>query len=398
MKTYRFPILAILIAALAAFGASWVEPPTPFAPQEIEQQGLKHVWLPAAVSAPASLPRPIGHGYGYAAVLSHKDLRRFDLAGEGFLLEGNVDWDTATLWPASLPPGFDPERILELGKNSGLGLRELHRQGVTGRGVPIAFIDQRMSAEHQEFAGGSLRLMEVGVGLHTADLPGEAPASLLAGKSTGVAPEAGVVYYAIHGGLRALETTAATVEQILDQNRSLPPDRRIRAIGTAQYIGGRLPGYVRLMQAVARAKREGVLFVWTDSPDYRFAGLDRQPLGDPDDPGVYLPGMTVRGRFYAGDPSLRSVVWVPMDSRTMAGTTGPQDYQFEREGASNRTVPWVTGLYALAAQVKPEITPAEFYRLLAETGAYRTITRNGQEYRLGPIANPPALIARLQSP
>jgi len=35
-----------------------------------------------------------------------------------------------------LPDGFDPQMIMELGENPGLGMRELHKRGITGWAVP----------------------------------------------------------------------------------------------------------------------------------------------------------------------------------------------------------------------------------------------------------------------
>jgi hypothetical protein len=39
-----------------------------------------------------------------------------------------TDFDSKTQWPNKLPDGFDPQIIMELGKNPGLRLRELHKK------------------------------------------------------------------------------------------------------------------------------------------------------------------------------------------------------------------------------------------------------------------------------
>lgn len=46
-------------------------------------------------------------------------------------------FDSQTPWPPKekLPPNFDPNKILEAGKDPGLGIRDLHKQGITGQGV-----------------------------------------------------------------------------------------------------------------------------------------------------------------------------------------------------------------------------------------------------------------------
>jgi hypothetical protein len=55
-----------------------------------------------------------------------------------------ADFDSRTTWPTAdrMPEGFDHERIMELGKNPGLGVRKVHERGITGRGIGIAIIDQ----------------------------------------------------------------------------------------------------------------------------------------------------------------------------------------------------------------------------------------------------------------
>ena len=68
------------------------------------------------------------------------DVSGFDLRDKGDILS-TVTFDTDTVWPEKLPEGFLPDQILETGKDPGLGIRALHEQGITGKGVSIAIID-----------------------------------------------------------------------------------------------------------------------------------------------------------------------------------------------------------------------------------------------------------------
>lgn len=76
--------------------------------------------------------------------LSYRDLRS---SLEELLL---VNFSSRTKWPEQeyLPNGFDPELVLEFGKNPGLGIRELHQEGITGQGVGIALIDTPLNINH----------------------------------------------------------------------------------------------------------------------------------------------------------------------------------------------------------------------------------------------------------
>ncbi|MDF2907329.1 MAG: hypothetical protein K0R34_2650 [Herbinix sp.] len=43
--------------------------------------------------------------------------------------------------------------IMENGTNPGLGIRELHKEGITGKGINVAIIDQNLLLHHPEFDG-----------------------------------------------------------------------------------------------------------------------------------------------------------------------------------------------------------------------------------------------------
>ena len=64
-----------------------------------------------------------------------------------------VSFDDRTVWPPAdrMPSGFEPKAVLERNANPGLGVRQLHAQGVTGRGVGIAIIDRFLLVDHQEY-------------------------------------------------------------------------------------------------------------------------------------------------------------------------------------------------------------------------------------------------------
>ena len=130
------------------------------------------------------------------------DMRSCDVSGED--LSDIEDWNdisfnSDTLWPSAdkLSEGFDPETILELGKDPGLGIRELHDQGITGDGVGIAIIDQGLYSSHEQYKD-NLMLYE---NFHCIDgqiatMHGSALASIAVGKDVGVAPGAKLYYIA----------------------------------------------------------------------------------------------------------------------------------------------------------------------------------------------------------
>ena len=100
----------------------------------------------------------------FAAIdLTRSDLRALNLRNEGALLRAEASFDSLTAWPIEpwkKPVGFHPRAILEEGKNPGLGVRELHKRGITGKGIAIGIIDQDLLLSHTEY-NERLRLYEV---------------------------------------------------------------------------------------------------------------------------------------------------------------------------------------------------------------------------------------------
>lgn len=320
-----------------------------------------------------------------------------------------ADFDTLTRWPSKekMPRDFDWQRILELGKNPGLGIRQLHALGITGYGVGIAIIDQPLLVDHQEYEG-QLRLYE-----ETDDVPrgtkaamhGSAVASIAVGKTVGVAPDADLYYIAWaycqnHGGnLTDFTCLAQNVRHVLAINQQLPADRKIRVISLS--IGWRPgdKGYDDITAAAQEAKASGLLVIYSSSKDvngFKFDGLGRSPLAEPDNPDSYEHKLWEAKQFYE-HPLSPDCLLVPMDSRTTASNVGINDYAFYREGGPSWSIPYIAGLYALATQVKPSITPDEFWFLATQTGRIIQLKHNGTTIPFGPIVDPVALIHKLQS-
>ena len=336
--------------------------------------------------------------------LRSRDLSALDLRASGPDL-AFADYDSQTSWPAParMPEGFDPKRILELGKNPGLSLRRLHAQGVTGRGVGIAIIDRPLQTTHREYAGRLRWYEKIGGPSGAAQMHGAAVASLAVGKTVGVAPEADLYYLAEPDAPQAFAVhfhlLAQGVRRILEINRLLPPERRIRVISLSVGWRPHSPGYDDIRAAAEAAKRAGLLVVCSSVEavhGFHFQALGRAPLADPDDFASYEPGSFWRRYFWASAPSPPRRLHVPMDSRTTASPTGADDYVFYREGGWSWAIPYLAGLYALAVQVDPQMTPERFWSLALETGREIEVEHEGRRRMLGPIADPVALIAAVR--
>jgi hypothetical protein len=321
-----------------------------------------------------------------------------------------ADFDSKTQWPAAdkMPVDFDWQKIMEISKDPGLGIRILHKQGINGNGVGIAIIDQTLLVDHVEYKD-RIRLYEeaddITGGWVEVQMHGAAVASIAVGKTVGVAPQADLYYIATGdcGGATSIadldfSCRARAIQRIVEINKNLPTDRKIRVLSMAFGWDPQSKGYDAIDAAVKEAKSAGIFVIsssLSETYGLNFHGLGRNSLANPNDFQSYEPGLWWQNQFYKQGLASNTLL-IPMDSRTTASPTGTEDYVFYREGGWSWSIPYLSGMYALAVQVRPEITPEEFWATALQTGKTIQIQHNGKDYDFGVILDPQALIEALK--
>lgn len=343
------------------------------------------------------------------------DLRCYDLSGLD--LRNNLiellhsDFDSKTNWPKSLPAGFNPDSIMEIGKNPGLNVRKLHEVGITGKGVGIAIIDQDLLIDHNEYKD-QLRMYEE---IHAprkgpASMHGPAVASIAVGKTVGVAPESDLYYISSFNGSlfswikyklfnkRDINPKwfVKSIYRVLEINRTLPLDKKIRVLSISFGSDRR-----NFLKAIENAGKEGVFVISSSlskTHNLRFNGLGKDCLTNPDNILSYFPGSFWSNFFYKNPDKFKidSTLMIPMDSRCTASQSGINSYVFYSNGGWSWSIPYIAGLYAMACQVKPSVTPQEFWNRALETGDEIKIEKNNKIYKFGKIVNPVKLIESLK--
>ncbi|MBE5825189.1 MAG: peptidase S8 [Butyrivibrio sp.] len=318
---------------------------------------------------------------------------------------GCVCFNTSTIWSADIEDILNPNNVMELGKNPGLGIRKIHEEGLTGKNVSIAIIDQGLNLDHEEYSANILgyELLH-----YTGDaaLHGSAVTSIAVGKSCGVAPSANVYYIASTFGKFTpfgykynLQYMADCIDRVIAINDLLPEENKIRVISISQGFDNDDEGRM-VIDAIERANKKGI-FVLTTTPQFNYGfsimGLGREFEANPDDIDSYIPGSWLEDSFYSDNfwLSPETTLAIPMDSRTYASFQTTDEYEFCAQGGYSWSVPWLAGLYALCVEKKPSITPDEFIHKAFETGTIKEIEHEGKVYRLGTIINPQKLIASL---
>ena len=332
-------------------------------------------------------------------VVSGKDLSKLDLRTHPDLVTRLTFSDT-TLWPteSALPPGWDRQRVMELGRSPGLGVHSLHERGITGRGVGIGIIDGPLLVSHREYQDRLRHYEEIGIRpYHAAVMHSCGVTSIAAGAEIGVAPQADVYFVAVNFGRRdesgnhvGYVDIAEAIRRLVTINERLPRRRKIRTISISRGWNAGETGTYELLNAIAEADEAGIFVVTTAvevTHGFPIHGLGRNPLANPESIRSYGIADSWKQWVESGEWHPARMLF-PMESRTIASETGADDYTFTRYAHTSWVVPYIAGLYALAAQVDASITPGVFISALRETGVPLVHGIDGDSDELGSVVDP----------
>ena len=122
-------------------------------------------------------------------------------------------------------------------------------------------------------------------------------------------------------------------------------------------------------------------------------GANRDPQADPDNPESYEAGAFWK-KFSNTD--IDKYLLIPMDHRTVADCQSKDSYRYEgNDGGMSWSTPWLAGMYVLAKQVKPSVTPQEFWDIALKTSD--ECTNNDTGVYVGRLINPQKLIESLKN-
>lgn len=322
--------------------------------------------------------------------------RKLDLRQRAEILPA-LWFNQSTRWPAAdkLPPGLDPAAMLTNAMNPGLGVRELHRAGVTGQGVHVAIIDYDIQGTHPEYANNLVEIQRIntkgGPSMH-----GPAVASLLVGAHCGTAPGARLHFLVVPDGVADATHDAQALHWIIKRNEGVAPNERIRIVSVSSAPSGRAQFRFRnpeLWDAAVRDAEAAGLLVIDGTEHHGFLGPCNLDRSDPENPAkcrvIYARGAA---SFFKGR------LLVPTGPRTTAEEyyRGENSYQYcglqkdtTFSSGSSWAMPYASGVAALGLQLRPELSAADLKRLLFES-AY--VLESGEK-----VINPKAFIAAVRS-
>ena len=312
--------------------------------------------------------------------LANVSLVKLDLRDQIKFLNSTT-FDTLTEWPSEdkLPQGFRPVDFIANAKNPGLGVRSLHEKGIDGTGVGVAIIDQPLLLGHVEYTDALTRYDETGLKDLSPQMHGSPVTSIAVGKNLGVAPGASLTYFAVPMWERDNMPYITSLKKILEWNKSLPEQEKIRAVSISNGMFPHYPHYGEWKEILEQAESQGTLVVTCDLARFEYGILSLKPGKDPDKPDSYDPG------YYSSE---RDVIKVPGGNKTVASYRGNDVYTFDRMGGMSWGAPYIAGLAALAYQVNPDIQPEEIIQLLIASVV---------KTDAGPVVNPAGFIEKVRA-
>jgi serine protease AprX len=288
----------------------------------------------------------------------------------------------------------EAKQVMTAGKNPGLGVRSLHEQGITGKGVRVAIIDQNLPGLHPEYKGRIVKYKD----LHCkqpknkGSMHGPGVLSLLAGDSIGTAPGALVYYAAAPSWTADARYQADALYWIIKENRRLPAGNKIKVVSVSAAPSGSGSPFKKNNnlwdEAVKIAEQEGIIVLDCTS-DHGFIGPCFYDIGNPDDVRKCKVGWPDKvAKDSLGFSYIK--VFSPCSGRTVAEEyrRGVNSYQYCGIAGLSWSIPYVAGVMAMGWQVKPEISGTEMVKMLIETASI-----NSEGYK---IINPVEFIRKLE--
>ncbi len=299
----------------------------------------------------------------------------------------HATFDTTFKWPEKLPDGFNPEKIIEEAKNPGLEIHKLHEDGITGKGITVAIIDQKLSESHIEFKDnlisnkeyspdGMPEIIKEGTSMH-----GPAVASIFVGKNCGIAPDAKLFYSGIGSTKDSFFGYIKALEDIIEYNKT--HNEKIKIVSVSKGHGGReIPGTEEWIKTKQIAKDFGITVIDSnyllDNLMSRGGTKINKDKFDDYEPSLDNKSMTEQLKTVDKNSDaykmyqnyLNTVderVIVPCDYRTLASGKGDGEYRYQSSAGISWSIPYLAGVFALAMQVNPDLTNKIFLEIVHNT-------------------------------
>ncbi len=307
------------------------------------------------------------------------NLTSYDLRDKADILP-TLSFNSVTKWPSAdkLPANFNPQKILEYGKQPTLGLDNLHLQGYTGKGVNIAYIDQPNQSDHPEFINANIKYFNTAPknpDMKYPSMHGPSVLSILCGKSFGVAPESNVNFFYLPSWIDDNMTRVDAFKKLIEVNKTLPENQKIKIVGLSDSVGnGIRKNANEYHKMVKEIEANGIMFFDVDTINIAHAHISY--FNDRNDPNSYEPAQLLKLNTSMNYNNRKSL-YIPSSGITTANGYFKDDYIYWINGGASWMVPYLVGVIALGLQVDPTLTKENAIKYLFDSATPFSDVTNG---------------------
>ncbi len=326
----------------------------------------------------------------------YKDMSKFDLSQLDTKHLSMLTFNSSTIWPESkhMPKGFNPSKILQNGKNPMLGIKDLHSQGITGKGVAVACIDNGFQGKnHIEFKNAKINVKDFAN--DEAHFHSECALANLLGKNIGVAPDVECYFYSIdQENLSDIaDQIVAAFDDIINKINSGIKIKAVSRSGPIFYenindkqileIYGSVEAYQKIKNRINKLEKLGCAVVDSGIFGKTFNCCDLK---------IFKKGSEADNIDFSSWQLSHLDLAKTLVSFVCAGKVVPEfcsndGYKFEQVSCYSWTIPQAIGMYALCLQVEPNLTWQAFTQLAQQTAK---TNKNGVK-----LANPKEMIKQV---
>lgn len=255
---------------------------------------------------------------------------------------------------------------MEKGKNPGLGVRAIHEEGITGKGIKVAIIDQNICATkyHPEYDGKIVEYKDFGCEAlsYRGSMHGPAVASLLVGENIGVAPGSELYFAAVPSWKNDAKYYADALWWIIEKNKELPKNDKIKVVSISAAPSEYNKNTDDWKIACEKARENNILVLDCSGMNLKIQGC-YYDINDPDDISkckLGFPSQTI---------SMKYDIYAPASFRTVAEHRSESipSYQYTGNGGVSWAMPYIAGVLALGWQVNYDLLQDEIIEILSNT-------------------------------
>lgn len=302
-----------------------------------------------------------------------------------------LQFNNSTIWPLKYDQYAND--LLEKSKNPGLGIKNLHEKGITGKNVNIAIIDFNLCIDNPSFSRNIVEYVEIveqSNNVLDGSYHGPCVASLLVGKDIGTSPDADVYYISAQNNddMYDAKPFSDALNWVINKNSELNDNNKIKVVSVSAILSGNNTNFKNSdlwVDAYARATNSGIIVL-----DCSY------------ETGITFPcynnidNVDNHENYTLGFPGIEynlstEKLHIPTSLRTTVEQYLEGDYNFVYHGRGGYSwaPPYLAGVIAMGYQVQPNYSREQIIDALYETSYKRD---NGAQ-----ILNPTGFIAFLQN-